>query len=252
MFLFNCLTPNTLVWDQKTKKKQRLTWHTFCKVSVFPQIPHCAIKTPINNHPMIEYSCKISPHTHSLYVWMHLSHVPMLADTSIFSLPDCNSMSTIWRAQAACLLLILFTRLLYFTLCKSGQLFPSACMNQCFPGVCAGDCMRLNTSNLCFNYDDLLSVRSLACSGVHCIVHWISLSTWADGGFDCIHQIASNLDSADLRWWWRGMQLRDVGLFADTVKIGRILLRTLNNWSLQLLSYTERCVDFWEAAQNSR
>lgn len=44
MFLFNCLTPNTLVWDQKTKKKQRLTWHTFCKVSVFPQIPHWAIK----------------------------------------------------------------------------------------------------------------------------------------------------------------------------------------------------------------
>lgn len=77
-------------------------------------------------------------------------------------------------------------------------------MNQCFPGACAGDCMQLNTSNLCFNYDDLLSVGSLAVlsqsestSQASCIVLYIEFYC-LHGGFVCIHQIALSLNCADL------------------------------------------------------
>lgn len=36
--------------------------------------------------------------------------------------------------------------------------------------------VQLNNTNLCFNYDDLLSVQRLSPSSVYCIAHWISLS----------------------------------------------------------------------------
>lgn len=69
-------------------------------------------------------------------------------------LPECNSLFAIQKIWAACLPLILFAGILYFTLCISEQLFPSASMNQCFLGSRSADCTQLNTSNLCFNYND--------------------------------------------------------------------------------------------------
>ncbi len=138
-------------------------------------------------------------HVHACLYFLHYS-------------PDCNSLSTIWGAEAACLLLILFTRLLYFTLCKSEQLFPSACMNQCLPGASARDCMQFNTSNLCFNYDDLLSVGSLAPSSVCCIVHWLFHCLHRQTVvFDCIHQIALNHSCADWWWWWWWWRMQQRG-----------------------------------------
>lgn len=126
-----------------------------------PDVPLCNLRQIIQISPQVFHLKSAASYPESAVT---LASLPCAFARSYLQhyLPDCNSLSTIWGARAACLLLILFTRLLYFTPCKSEQLFPSACMNQCFPGACTGDCMQLNTSNLCFNYDDLLSVGSSA------------------------------------------------------------------------------------------
>lgn len=80
---------------------------------------------------------------------------------------DCNSLSTIWEVEVACYWFYLegFYPLYYIFYfynppCIGEQLVRSAFMNQCFPGTSSVDCMQFNTSYLCFNYDDLLSVGS--------------------------------------------------------------------------------------------
>lgn len=91
----------------------------------------------------------VNPHHHWLY------------------LLDCNSLSTIWEVEAACYWFYLegfyplyYIFYFYNSPCIGEQLVRSACMNQCFPGTSSVDCMQFNTSYLCFNYDDLLSVGS--------------------------------------------------------------------------------------------
>lgn len=80
---------------------------------------------------------------------------------------DCNSLSTIWEVEAACYWFYLegfyplyYIFYFYNSPCIGEQLVRSACMNQCFPATSSVDCMQFNTSYLCFNYDDLLSVGS--------------------------------------------------------------------------------------------
>lgn len=78
--------------------------------------------------------------------------------------------------------------------------------NQCFPEACPGKCMEVNTSNLCFNYDDLLECWMLGSAltirinrdhSMHCILHVT---------FGLLHKqtLVFPLNYADLYWWsWR-------------------------------------------------
>ena len=93
-------------------------------------------------------------------------------------------------------------------------------MNQWFPGARAGDCMQLNTSNLCFNYDDLLSVgssaplsQSASTSPAACFVSYLKMQ--ANCGFECIRQIVSKLISSD--------DDKDVASLVGKVKVDWIL-----------------------------
>lgn len=132
----------TLYWFLKNKEIQ---W----QINVYPAIQiYSYIQSYMEYYACFSYTC------------FYLKHI----------FPNCISPSTIWGAKAACLLLILFASLLYFTLCKSRQLFPSACMNQCLSGDHAGVYVQLNNTNLCFNYDDLLSVPA-ACTVLYTEFH---------------------------------------------------------------------------------
>lgn len=123
-----------------------------------------------------------------------------------------------------------------------------------FPGACTGNCMRLNTSNLCFNYDDLLSVGSLALhpqsastSLAACIALYIE--------FYCLHRQTAVLTSFIKLPWVSTMLIcsdddreyscKDVAPFAGLFKVDWILQGHVYNVKLvkrlQLFSFVALC-----------
>lgn len=63
------------------------------------------------------------------------AHRHILFKFTAYFFSKCIPQSTLRRTKASCSLLILAARLVYFTLCKSGQLFPSARRDQCLSGA---------------------------------------------------------------------------------------------------------------------
>ena len=120
-------------WDKVLGVKRITTWQSHVSPA----------------HPIIQYSWGLSP---CARVCLNLWHY----------LPDGNSLSTVWRADWARLTSILVTGPLCFSLRQSEPLFPSAMHeSMSFSSVCQ-HWMQLNTYNLSFNYNDLLSVTGPA------------------------------------------------------------------------------------------
>lgn len=143
-----------------------------------------------------------------------------------------------------CLLLILFTSLLYFTLCKSEQLFPSACVNQCFPGACAAAaCGSIPPIYVLITmiYSVLARLGSQQ-RALYCTLNFYCLHGQTVG-FDCIHQLAPE----SKRCWFVVMTMENAtACIADRVKVGGD-----TKWREKLVqhSYSEHSVEWYKKKQ---
>lgn len=166
---FSCLSVlGVLPWrldERKIKTGYSFATSVMSFVSWIP-ICHGAIK--ININPIMQHSSEISPQTQRpACISLVLASV-----FSIICLIVFHSQLFEERMQLVC----------YRFYLQVGHILLRANHCNCFQVMHESMlhwrlCTQLNTSNLCFNYDDLLSVGSLAASTMHCIVHWISLST---------------------------------------------------------------------------